>query len=155
MADILGRTHPDLFAAVGVHSGLPAGAAHDLPSALAAMRGGPAVAVTDGPAPPTIVFHGDADTTVHARNGTAVADAARRALGPSGAAEVTPGPRFTRTRYPAADGASAVEHWQLHGAGHAWSGGSAGGSYTAPDGVDASAEMLRFFLDHTLPAQAR
>jgi len=150
MADILGRTHPDLFAAVGVHSGLPAGAAHDLPSALAAMRGGPAVAITDGPAPPTIVFHGDADTTVHARNGTALADAARRARGATVAAEVTHGPRFTRTRHTAADGAGAVEHWQLHGTGHAWSGGSAGGSYTAPGGVDASAEMLRFFLGHRL-----
>lgn len=160
MAHILGRTHPELFAAVGVHSGLPAGAAHDLPSALAAMRsGGPASAATDGPAPPTIVFHGDADATVHARNGAAVAEAARRALGPAGVAEVVQGravggQRFTRTTYPAADGRSAVEHWQLHGAGHAWAGGSADGSYTAPDGVDASAEMLRFFLGHTLRTPA-
>ncbi|MGJ7543617.1 extracellular catalytic domain type 1 short-chain-length polyhydroxyalkanoate depolymerase [Variovorax sp. LT1R16] len=157
MADILGRTHPDLFAAVGVHSGLPAGAAHDLPSALAAMRGGGSPAPVQGPVPPTIVFHGDADATVHASNGTAVADIARRALGPSRTADVTQGnaqggQRFTRTRHPAADGGNAVEHWQLHGAGHAWSGGSAGGSYTAPNGVDASAEMLRFFLGHTLHA---
>ncbi len=153
MADILGRTYPDLFAAVGVHSGLAAGTAVDLQSALAAMRSGVPAARTSVPAPrPLIVFHGDADSTVHPSNGAAVAGAV------SGGSPVhttegrsSGGQRFTRTVQGAAGAAAAVEYWQLHGAGHAWSGGNAAGSYTAPGGVDASAEMLRFFLSHRQP----
>ncbi|WP_313071844.1 PHB depolymerase family esterase [Melaminivora sp.] len=153
MADILGRAYPELFAAVGVHSGLVAGAATDLPSALAAMRSGAAPAAGAGaPAPrPLIVLHGDADSTVHPANGAAVAGAA-----PGGhPAQTTEGrapggQRFTRTIVAASGGGAPVEYWQLHGAGHAWSGGSAAGSFTA-GGVDASAEMLRFFLSHRQP----
>ncbi|MEJ8847039.1 PHB depolymerase family esterase [Variovorax rhizosphaerae] len=151
MADILGRAYPDIFAAVGVHSGLPMGAASDLMTALAAMGGRAATASPhDGKALPVIVFHGDADSTVHASNGAAIVAAARGARnGTSAAPQVTQGQsagnqRFTRTTYPTA----AVEHWQLHGAGHAWAGGSRSGSFTDPNGVDASAEMLRFFLAH-------
>ncbi|PYI88761.1 MAG: hypothetical protein DME26_02845, partial [Verrucomicrobia bacterium] len=84
MAVILGRTYPDLFAAVGVHSGLPYGIAHDLPSAFAAMNRGSAIDAgcpQEGglqppfalPAIPTIVFHGYRDTTVHPSNGKEVA----------------------------------------------------------------------------------
>jgi poly(3-hydroxybutyrate) depolymerase len=91
-----------------------------------------------------IVFHGDADTTVHHDNGAAVVHAARSAQSPTSAPRVSQGhapnrQRFTRSAYIAADGSTAIEHWQLHGAGHAWSGGSAAGSYTAPGGIDASA----------------
>lgn len=152
MADILGRAYPELFAAVGVHSGLSTGVAQDLMSALAAMRSGPgATPRAGGTMPPLIVFHGDADNTVHVRNGAAVVAAA---LGP-GAHHAPPqagrsaaGRAYTRTDHPATSENAAVEHWLLHGAGHAWSGGSAEGSYTDPSGVDASAEMLRFFLAH-------
>ncbi|WP_326542501.1 extracellular catalytic domain type 1 short-chain-length polyhydroxyalkanoate depolymerase [Pseudorhodoferax sp.] len=153
MADILGRSHPDLFAAVGVHSGLPLGAASDLPSALTAMRSGPtATAAAELPACPVIVFHGDADSTVHPSNGDAVARAGR----PPGHPEVRRGSApngqaFTRTVYHGADGSNQAEHWVLHGLGHAWSGGSPQGSYTAPGGVDASAELLRFLLSHRRP----
>ncbi len=159
MADILGRTYPDLFAAVGVHSGLPLGAAADLPSALGAMRSGaPAAPNANAGARPVIVFHGDADATVHPANGNAVAEAARAALGRPPAETVSGsapgGQRFTHTVYRGADGRSTVEHWQLHGTGHAWSGGSPAGSYTAPGGVDASAEMLRFFGAHRLAPSA-
>ncbi|RCW68872.1 extracellular catalytic domain type 1 short-chain-length polyhydroxyalkanoate depolymerase [Pseudorhodoferax soli] len=153
MADILGRHHADLFAAVGVHSGLPLGAASDLPSALAAMRSGPAAAATaDLPACPVIVFHGDADSTVHPANGAAVARAGQQHGQPDITKGRAPnGKGFTHTVYRGADGSSQVEHWLLHGLGHAWSGGSAQGSYTAPGGVDASAEMLRFLLSHRRP----
>ncbi|KAF1047437.1 extracellular catalytic domain type 1 short-chain-length polyhydroxyalkanoate depolymerase [Xylophilus sp.] len=150
MAHILGRCYPDVFAAVGVHSGLPSGCASDVPSALAAMRRGAATPEASA-APPTIVFHGDADTTVHAANGAAVI-AADAGLQRSSARTVegrsARGQRYTRTVYGDADGRSAAEYWQLHGAGHAWSGGSAEGSYTDAAGADASAEMLRFFLAH-------
>ncbi|GAA4337565.1 hypothetical protein GCM10023144_33440 [Pigmentiphaga soli] len=158
MADIVGRCYPDVFAAVGVHSGLPSGAASDVGSALAAMRNGrpAAPAVSGGPMPPTIVFHGDADATVHVSNGAAIVEAARNANGKTAgkpSARVAEGrssggQRYTRTVYTDEAGRSTTEYWQLHGAGHAWSGGSAEGSYTDPAGVDASAEMLRFFLAH-------
>ena len=162
MADILGRCYPELIAAVGVHSGLPSGAAADLPSALSAMRNGVGATARNGASatvPPTIVFHGDADATVNVRNATAIVDAALAGhRDPAGAipepsaseGRAPAGRRYTRTVYTDRDGRSDTEYWRLHGAGHAWSGGSAQGSYTDPTGVDASAEMLRFFLAHRL-----
>lgn len=150
MADVLGHCYPDVYAAVGVHSGLPHGAARDMMSALSAMRTGAAPSSGgETPArPPTIVFHGDADKTVHANNGLAIfagatAGEVKEGQSPSGG-------RFTRTLYPASKDSGDAEHWRLHGAGHAWSGGSVQGSYTQPEGVDASREMLRFFLAHRL-----
>ncbi|MCX2863426.1 PHB depolymerase family esterase [Paucibacter sp. PLA-PC-4] len=144
MAAILGSCYPELFAAVGVHSGLPAGAASDLPSALAAMRSG--AGDTPAPAldsPPIIVFHGDRDATVHPSNGEQIAAAgmaaSRRERGSQGRA-------YTRDVYRDSQGRPRAEHWVVHGAGHAWSGGRADGSYTDPQGPDASAEMLRFFF---------
>lgn len=150
MADVLGHCYPDIYAAVGVHSGLAHGAAHDMMSALNAMRtGAPAAHAETGAASrPTIVFHGDADTTVHVSNGLAVLAGATP--GPTSEGQSPSGRRFTRTLYPASSGHGDAEHWRLHSAGHAWSGGSAQGSYTQPDGVDASREMLRFFLAHRL-----
>ena len=161
MADIMGRCYPDLFAAVGVHSGLPSGAADGVMSALSAMRSGTSAApapLGHGAMPPVIVFHGDADATVHPRNGASVVSAAR---GPQGADDPAPritqgssaqGQRYTQTVYTTTDGEGGrqrtVEHWLLHGAGHAWSGGSAAGSYTDPTGTDASVEMMRFFMAH-------
>jgi poly(hydroxyalkanoate) depolymerase family esterase len=156
MADILGRVHPELFAAIGVHSGLPGGVADNLVSAMGAMKNGPGKPTANGPMRPTIVFHGDADETVHPRNGEQVAaDAVARLLA---GGEHPPahemrgrsegGRAFTRWTYADTRGVIAVEHWLLHGAGHAWAGGSADGSFTDPAGPDASAEMLRFFLSH-------
>lgn len=153
MAAILGATHPDLFAAIGVHSGLPHGAAHDLPSALAAMRGEGmrpcAQRATAGGPVPTIVFHGLADTTVHPSNGAAVIAAAGFAGGQvqHEQGRATSGRAFRRARVQGADGRPLTELWQIEGAGHGWSGGAAAGSYTDPTGPDASAEMVRFFLE--------
>jgi poly(3-hydroxybutyrate) depolymerase len=151
MAAILGDTYPDLFAAVGVHSGLAAGAASDLPSALSAMRsGGAEGAAAGGQRVPTIVFHGDADSTVHPRNGEQVAAfSADSAIAPDVHQHQQPGGRrSTRRVHRDAGGNVLAEHWVVHGAPHAWSGGSARGSYTDARGPDATAEMLRFFLEH-------
>ncbi len=156
MADILGQTYPDVFAAVGVHSGLAAGSASDVVSALSAMRNGGKS--TNAPAisgAPVIVFHGDADSTVNPVNAKAVVKAALNGSSGNQPPRTTSGtsPRgqgFARTDYIRADGSTAVELWMLNGAGHTWSGGSAGGSYTDASGIDASAEMLRFFMAHPL-----
>ena len=159
MAAVLGATHPDLFAAVGVHSGLAAGAARDLPSAFAAMRHGGPVAGPSGRCAPTIVFHGDRDTTVHPRNGEQVVAQAMLAACPAEKekpklstqrGQVPGGHGYTRAVYRDTGGLVFLEHWLIHGGGHAWAGGSASGSYVDPKGPDAAEEMLRFFYQHSL-----
>jgi poly(hydroxyalkanoate) depolymerase family esterase len=151
MAAILGETYPDVYAAVGVHSGLPSGAAKDLPSAMAAMRSGPAAAVAQRAGPPTIVFHGDADKTVHPSNGEHVIGASMgrmEAVPETERQRAAAGRDYTRHLHRSADGTAWAEHWVVHGSGHAWCGGSPQGSYTDPGGPDATAEMVRFFLEH-------
>lgn len=145
MAAILGATYPELYAAIGVHSGLPVGAAHDMPSAFAAMTQATKPSGRAGTALiPAIVFHGDADRTVNATNGEyVVAQSKGSAPLTQTISQTAAG---TKTVYSDSARGPVIEHWQLHGAGHAWSGGSAAGSYTDPRGPDASAEMVRFFL---------
>jgi poly(hydroxyalkanoate) depolymerase family esterase len=157
MAVIMGRTYPELYAAIGIHSGLPYGAAHDLPSALAAMKHGAAATVHAKAALPVIVFHGERDPTVHPRNADQiVAQAGVR----SGSPEVTQGRveggrSYTRTEHQDGEGKVIAEQWLVHGAGHAWSGGSRRGSYTDRKGPNASREMMRFFAaQHVLAADA-
>jgi poly(hydroxyalkanoate) depolymerase family esterase len=160
-AVVMGATYPDLYAAIGVHSGLPFGAADDLTSALAAMRLGDSQrssascktrAVVEGQRPvPTIVFHGDQDSIVHPRNADQIISHAvtnkkwrkkvRRGRAPGGRA-------YTRTLYIDESLMAISEQWCIHGAGHAWSGGSIAGSHTDPEGPDATSEMLRFFRGH-------
>jgi len=145
MAIIMGTLYPELYAAVGVHSGLPFASARDLPSALAAMKGDFLRSQAPGRSLPIIVFHGDRDTTVHPANGeelVARGRARRTAVEPG---QVPNGHAFTRTTHHHDDGSLHAEHWVIHGAGHAWSGGNARGSYTDGKGPDASREMLRFF----------
>jgi len=144
MATIMGTQYPDLYAAVGVHSGLPFASANDLSSAMAAMKGDFRRRQVAEGALPVIVFHGDRDTTVHPANG----DELVRHLAQPGTAEpgrVPHGHAYTRTLYPDHDGIVHAEHWLVHGAGHAWFGGNARGSYTDDRGPDASREMMRFF----------
>jgi poly(hydroxyalkanoate) depolymerase family esterase len=161
-AAVMGATYEDLYAAVGVHSGLACGAATDLPSAFVAMRQGGGSAATavrgDAPTVPTIVFHGDRDATVHPDNGDQVLDQCMKTTRTQKKlhrGRVPGGHAYTRTIHSDAGGRGLFEHWTIHGAGHAWSGGSPVGSYTDPRGPDATREMLRFFLDHSLPATGR
>ena len=170
MAVVLGETYPELFAGVGAHSGLPYGSAHDIPSALAAMKGGrsgmPELKTASGAAGkhpskavqavPVIVFHGDRDHTVQQTNGAHIVQQASDAHGAHAAdaglrvstqTGVAPGGRrFSRTVHTDTVGKVLIESWTVHGAGHAWSGGHASGSYTDSTGPDASAEMVRFFM---------
>jgi poly(hydroxyalkanoate) depolymerase family esterase len=150
MATIMGTLYPELYAAVGVHSGLPFASAHDLPSALAAMKGQLQRQNKPGQSIPIIVFHGDQDHTVHPTNGDELMVHARDAAEAMAVepGRVPDGHSFTRTMHKRADGKVQGEHWVIHGAGHAWSGGSARGSYTDGKGPDASREMMRFFSTH-------
>lgn len=148
MATIMGTLYPDLYAAVGVHSGLPFAAAKDLPSALAAMKGDFRRSQAPGRTLPIIVFHGDRDTTVHPANGEELVARVHAGNQPRTAVEpgqVPNGHAYTRTTHHHDDGSVHAEHWVIHGAGHAWSGGNARGSYTDGRGPDASREMMRFF----------
>ncbi len=182
MAAIVAAAHPEIYAAVGVHSGLAVGAASNVSEALAAMRNGAGkrasagagagvgvggsmhgrtaqCQATGGRVIPTIVFHGDQDQTVHPRNGEQVVAAVRGCASQCVEQGVSRGGRrFTRTVHRESNGierdaacGTLAEHWLVHGAAHAWSGGNAKGSYTDPAGPDASREMLRFFLEHPLP----
>ncbi|MFL6673741.1 MAG: alpha/beta hydrolase family esterase [Massilia sp.] len=147
MAAIMGTLYPDLFAAVGVHSGMPFAAADNLPAAILAMKSGLQRRHKPDQEIPIIVFHGDRDTTVHPRNGRLLIEQARPqaqevAVEPG---RVPDGRAFTRTLHQGDDGRVHAEHWLVHGQGHAWSGGHPGGTYTDGKGPDASREMLRFF----------
>jgi poly(hydroxyalkanoate) depolymerase family esterase len=151
-AAVLGAAYPDLYAAIGVHSGLPVGAARNVPSALTAMRNGGVAGErrTEQTCVPTVVFHGDRDTTVHPANGdNVIAQFMTPGLFVSVEEGGTAGGHaYRRTRHTDASGRPMLEQWVIHGAGHAWSGGSPSGSYTDQRGPDASREMLRFFLAH-------
>jgi poly(hydroxyalkanoate) depolymerase family esterase len=147
MTAIMAQEYPDLFAAAGVHSGLPHGAAHDIPSAFAAMKNGPREPSLRSRSVPMIVFHGDQDLTVHPRNGEHLV-AGHELYEISHGAAADGGRRFMRTIYRDEDGRLVAEHWLVHGSGHAWSGGNPVGSYTDAQGPDASREMLRFFEQH-------
>ena len=156
MAAVVAAQHPSLFAALGVHSGLAAGAAHDMMSAFKAM--GLGAAGSAAAALPTIVFHGTADGTVSPANGDRVAQAAVKALqvrGPKLVAshdqqvgDARGSKKARRTVYRNALGTPQVEQWSVASGPHAWSGGNAAGSYTDPAGPSASAAMLAFFLQH-------
>jgi poly(hydroxyalkanoate) depolymerase family esterase len=153
MAAVLGSTYPALYSAVGIHSGLAYKSAHDVNSALAAMRGqkqprSPAAA-RSGFRPRLIVFHGSGDQTVVPANAGLLWEDAVRSKGPGEVLEltVTAGGRAVDRRiFSSSTGVGSVEEWIIHGSGHAWSGGDPRGSYTDAKGPSASAEMVRFFL---------
>jgi poly(hydroxyalkanoate) depolymerase family esterase len=159
MAAVMGAAYPDLYAAIGIHSGLAVASAHDVPSAFAAMRGMPppsprgAVSGQASGTVPVIVFHGDRDATVHPRNGEQVIleSVDRNAASSTLSVErgrVPGGHAYTRTVHSDPTGRVILEHWLVHGAGHAWSGGSPRGSYTDPKGPDAARAMIRFFYQN-------
>ena len=160
MAAIMSVTYPELYAATGVHSGLAHGAATDVVSAFAAMRGGPGSAAPGARTRRrkranehvrTIVFHGMSDQTVHPSNAEMILADARAGLADplreTHYDGFMGGRAYTRSVITTASGVPHIEHWAIDGLGHAWSGGSPQGSHTDSNGPDASREMLRFFLE--------
>ena len=159
MAATLAVMYPDLYAALGIHSGVPHGAARDFMSAMIAMQHGSMASFGAHPMHgriPTIVFHGNEDTTVHATHAArflaSVPFYTPRGNGKGNRySETIPGQMgrrgYTRTVQPDAEGRIFSEQWIVHGAGHAWSGGDAAGTHSDPGGPDASCEMMRFFLE--------
>ena len=151
-AAIIAAAYPTLYVAVGVHSGVPMGTIRSVGDALTAMRGkaSPSIGKTVPPLP-MILFHGDSDRVVHPSNaGGFVNQLQRSSARPlniiSDEGSVPGGRAFTRTLYRYGRGPVMLEEWTVHGSGHAWSGGKAGGSYTDPKGPDASRAMATFFL---------
>jgi poly(3-hydroxybutyrate) depolymerase len=158
MAGVMGATYPEVYAAVGVHSGLPYRSATDVASAFSAMRGDPGLQRRQRKTRPrsdhalrvrTIVFHGDADQIVHPSNAAKIIEAQAKTGDTLERAKARSSARRTFTRAVTRDktGTAVIEQWLIHGGGHAWSGGSADGTYTDPHGPDASREMLRFFFE--------
>ncbi|TKV60456.1 PHB depolymerase family esterase [Nakamurella flava] len=151
MTAVLAATAPDLIAGAGIHSGLGYRVASDVGSAFGAMRTGGSPTSTGRV--PLFVVHGTADGTVAPVNADRILAAAQADLrGERRQVDriTDDGRPYRRTRLvrQAADGTATVvaEQWLVDGLGHAWSGGSAVGSYTDPQGPDASAAMLDFFL---------
>ncbi len=154
MAAIMAATYSDLYAAVGIHSGMPYGSAQNFLAAIAAMKDG-AAGGSKLPAKsiPLIVFHGDSDLMVNSRNAEQLVS---QWLGDSssGRTEDTStaraaegnGRAFTRTRHHDGAGRVVAENWLVHDSGHAWSGGGSAGSFAESAGPDASREMVRFFF---------
>ena len=158
MALILAATYPDIFAAVGAHSGLAWGAARDATTAALAMRHGAPGHRSPGPMP-TIIFHGDEDKVVHVRNGRFIASRAADAYEGLRRTELSNrghgGHPFVRLSHRRGRGRSFTEFWVVKDAGHAWSGGSRAGRFADPAGPDASREMMRFFLQHRTTSKQR
>jgi poly(hydroxyalkanoate) depolymerase family esterase len=171
MAAVMAATHPDLFAAVAVHSGLAFRCATSVGAATTAMTQGAPDPEGQGRAAreamghharpvPAIVVHGTADRIVCPINGEHAvrqAMAANRLAGQdhAGLRFERPASRtrhrsdgglaYTRTRWTDTDGRLVHEYLEVEGLGHAWSGGARGGSYTDPRGPSAAEAIWAFF----------
>lgn len=175
MADILGVTYPDFFRGVTVGSGLEYKAATSATGAYIAMdEGGPNPTTQGGVAYNAmgkyaqtllvLVTHGTADYTVFPINGQQVTYSYAKNLDyvvgngtshgyiTSTPTTTTPGQvpgGHAYTTYTFADsktGVTYIKYITVNGMAHAWSGGSSSGTYTDPEGPDASLIMIEFFL---------
>jgi poly(hydroxyalkanoate) depolymerase family esterase len=160
MAAVMAAVYPDLYAAVGVHSGLAYAVARNVVSAFAVMKHGPSRPARSPASPlPLIVFHGDRDATVAYGNAGSLINQVVAAQSPdrgpvtvptvvTSGGQVPGGHAYTRTSYRGIAGTTVAECWTVHQGGHGWFGGDPLGSYTDPRGPSASAEFVRFFDEH-------
>lgn len=165
MALVLALAYPELYAAVGVHSGVAYKAGTSLWSAWLAMQAGAhdpqreaeRLVARGARALPLIVFHGARDRVARPGNAGQIVQQWLHLDGERGgalAAVDERGDGWTCTRWRDAAGAVLIERWIVDALGHAWSGGHPTGSFTSPDGPSASEEMARFFAGHTRIANA-
>ena len=158
MAALVGQLYPEIFAAVGVHSGLAPASAHDIASAFTVMRKGPGRASRRPIALPVIVFQGSGDKTVAPSNAQAIVNAELDAYTKRGEvllrlsneeSKSSTHRKATRELWIDARGKCLVESWNISSAPHAWAGGDQSGSFTDPQGPSASEAMYKFFQYHS------
>ena len=174
---VLGGAYPDLFAAIGIHSGGafkrgPAGCLggyHPGPGTAALARAADAAEGRRARIVPVILFHGDIDAAVPYSCGRqalaqslqtdndvlAVAKLPRIRARPAGTTngQVPGGLRYTVQDYRAPGGCLVAQFWTIHGMGHYWSGGShdpSAATWTDPNGPSAAAASWAFFAGHRL-----
>ena len=146
MSAILAARYPNFFAGVGLHSGVPLGAAASTVGALLAMRGLSRWAKDQGWTSPTLIFHGDKDNVVSVKNAERLQlQASQGGLSTRKESLQEGGRRVRREQVLNDRGEVQVESWVVEGLAHAWSGGSPEGSWTDPEGPDASAHLVRYF----------
>ena len=176
MAVILGATYPDIFAAIGVHSGVEYQAVTNIIGGLKLVLGGGPDPVKQGQKAfeamgsykrmvPTIVFQGTRDRIVPPINGDQVvqqwmqtnhlasqglyvADFKNPTTTTSG--QVPEGLTYTVSTWEDHTGKEVQQYWKIDGLAHAWSGGNPAVSYTDPRGPNASEVMYQFFMKHTM-----
>ena len=179
-SSVLGATYPDLFAAIGIHSGAAYGGGQPpcLPtressaSTITMAREALAAMGSRARVMPVIVFHGDQDPVIPYRCGQ---QALRQWLdtdnlilgrGHLQALPLTPASverntahrrRYTVASYVNQQDCTVAQLWTIHGMGHAWSGGSSDPSvarFTYPDGPSAAAASISFFLHWSLHSRS-
>ena len=155
MAVNLACVVPERLAGVGVASGGPYRCGVGVVGGLQCMRGfqvdGGASAsacresARGRPLPRASLWHGGLDSVVDPRDLDALASMFRQVLG-AGPARTEQRDGATRSVWTDGQGREALEAWLVAGMSHAWSGGSARGTHTFPDGPDATERMLEFLL---------
>ena len=162
LANIMALNFPDVFAAVGLHSGPVFGAGHGTVGALGVMRHGGGLRIepairevlarrADFPLMPAVLFQGDADTVVHAVNQQQLVRQSLLLNGVPADAPVKVTRRGSRSGHEIRDylvGSKVVLRVvRVDTLDHAWSGGDPQVAFHAK-GPDASRMMLEFFGKH-------
>ena len=165
IAGLLAYHHPDMFAAVAVHSGLPPMMPPSAAAAISAMKKGVRIdseMLADSYwnthevlPPPLIVLHGDKDETVTAKNATSMVklwekiyESAPQANALERVEAEVPTAENARS-YSLIDqrreGQTVISGLRIHGLAHLWSGGDATLPFNDAKGPNASELIWKFF----------